>query len=464
MSHSSFQVTSPLYPLSSSQKRLWYFSQLEPNSSAYHIGAWLELEGELDLELLQQAVDEVYKQHVCWRLGFTEQDDQPMQFVRPPITEKLIPEILLGKDDSHDNISQLAQQFNRQRYDLTKDYLYRNHLLKVSDHRHILLLSIHHIIADASSLSLAMQELMMRYASLTQGKKFPCKEDLSYLEHAVTEQQWLQSDEVKERLNYWQETLLADGDASLNLPKNTSVSGNVFTAGRHQLCIDVEQLEQLQQVAKKTSSSLFVILLASLKLTLAKFSGKETVRIGVPASNRGKNSRLAQGFYVNNLPLQASINAEKSTSQLFQEVSSQLAEMRRHEGLPYDQIKALSNNQQPMFQAAFNYRRFGAGMSMQLGPLKIIPQEILPAEIPFELVFDAVNQGKGKSLLINISYGEQLFKKEVIHQLGDAYCEILKQICAKPEQPLGRLSLLNQQQKKKLAGTKSANFSRLSMG
>ena len=452
MSHSSHQVNSTLYPLSSAQKRLWYFSQLEPDSRAYHIGAWLELDGELDLELLIQAINEIRYQHICWRLGFTEDNsenhNQPMQFVRAMPQAPLKVEILSEEQATAESIAELAKRFNAQPYDLTNDYLYRDQLLKINDQRHVLLLSMHHIIADASSLSLAMQELMMRYASLVQGKGLPCKEDFSYLAHIATEQQWLKSDEVKERLEHWQDILLADGDVSLNLSKKTALNSTVFDAGRHQLRIDAKQLEQALEVAKQTGSSLFVILLTTLKLTLAKFSNKETVRIGVPAANRTKESRRAQGFYVNNLPLQSHIHTEENTTQLFQQVSQQLSEMRRHEGLPFDQIKALTSHQQPMFQAAFNYRRFGAGMSMQLGKLKITPQEILPDEIPFELVFDAVNQGKGKDLIINISYGEQLFNKEFIHLLGDAYCQILEQVCSEPEQAIGRLTLLNQEQQR----------------
>ncbi len=153
---------------------------------------------------------------------------------------------------------------------------------------------------------------------------------------------------------------------------------------------------------------------------------------------------LAQGFFVNNLPLQSTLSAEKNAFELFAEVSQQLTEMRQCEGLPFDQIKALSSNHQPMFQAAFNYRHFGAGMSMQLGQLKVTPGEILPAEIPFELVFDAVNQGKGKALIVNISYGEQLFEAEFIQQLGETYCGLLEQLCTRSEQSLGSLSLLNQ--------------------
>jgi len=71
-------------PLSVSQIRLWYLSQLVPHSSAYNELITIRKTGPLDVEALRRALTEVVARHEVWRTTFRTVDGVPHQFIREP--------------------------------------------------------------------------------------------------------------------------------------------------------------------------------------------------------------------------------------------------------------------------------------------------------------------------------------------------------------------------------------------
>src|SRR5260221_12163780 len=67
------------YPLSSAQRRLWFLSQLDPESSAYHMVSSVTLSGEINIATLEQALQEIARRHEVLRTRFILGDDQPFQ-------------------------------------------------------------------------------------------------------------------------------------------------------------------------------------------------------------------------------------------------------------------------------------------------------------------------------------------------------------------------------------------------
>ncbi|MEQ3634878.1 MAG: condensation domain-containing protein, partial [Thalassolituus sp.] len=212
-------------PLSCSQQRLWLFTRLSAQSTAYNLGAMLWLEGELNPEALEQTINYVIARQDIVRVQFAERDGQGWQRIAPHEDRVLQCEDVSNRADPVAAAYALGHEFNATPFDLETDSLMRYRLVKLNEQRHVLLISLHHIVGDAWSLGVFMQEFLYAYSALREGlePKLPSLET-RYLDWVKTEVQWLASENAKSQLEYWVETLEHEGEP-LALPRLSPQSG-----------------------------------------------------------------------------------------------------------------------------------------------------------------------------------------------------------------------------------------------
>ena len=164
-------------PLSFAQQRLWFFSRLESGSSAYNIGGLLRFDGALDLDSLRHGLDQVYSRHAALRTVFREQDGLAQQAVLPagPMPLEII-DLSLGSE----RVEALARDFIEADYDLTRGPLVRCALYRLGENSHALAVGMHHIISDAWSVRVMVEEMAEFYRARQQNRQqkqnpcFPC--------------------------------------------------------------------------------------------------------------------------------------------------------------------------------------------------------------------------------------------------------------------------------------------------
>ncbi|MCA1636706.1 MAG: condensation domain-containing protein, partial [Acidobacteria bacterium] len=152
-------------PLSFAQQRLWFLDQLEPGSPLYNIPGALRLEGRLDVAALERCVNEVTRRHESLRTVLVEVDGQPMQVVNPHARFTL-PVINLGSlsDSAREaEARRLAEEEARRPFDLSRGPLVRAALVRLSDRRHMLLFTMHHIVSDGWSMGVLLREVSTLY-------------------------------------------------------------------------------------------------------------------------------------------------------------------------------------------------------------------------------------------------------------------------------------------------------------
>lgn len=152
--------TKPI-PLSFSQQRLWFLTQLEPDNPFYNIPMALRLEGELDLGAFQQAVDQIVQRHETLRTAFTTVDEQPQQVIHPQMTIPIEAVDLSNVPNSQqaETVEQLAIATATQPFNLSQGPLLRIKLLRLAPSQSVLLVTLHHIISDAWSIGIFIREL-----------------------------------------------------------------------------------------------------------------------------------------------------------------------------------------------------------------------------------------------------------------------------------------------------------------
>ncbi len=437
-------------PLSYSQQRLWVFSRLSPDSTAYNLGGLFWLEGELDISALQATMNVVLGRHDILRARFAEFDGQAWQTIDAHQDRALVIDDVSDQSDPVAATYSLASQQNAMPFDLAVGGLLRYRLASLGDINgkpvHALMVSLHHIAGDAWSLGVFMQEFFLVYNSLRDGREMPLPPlERQYPAFAEEQQQWLTGETAAQQLAYWQETLQHEGEP-LALPslKNTAAAQK---ACFRDFSLSVQQNQALKALASRQGVSRFTVLLAVLEYLLARITGQDNVRVGVPSANRnGSNSGLI-GFFVNNLVVQGTPRPGDTVSEWITRIHQSLEGAKQHKDLPFEKVvdrlcPSRSQGRHPLFQVAFNYRQQGAGMSLNLGNLVVRVEDLPVTETPFDLVLDVWPDQLG-GLGLRLVYGDGALDERIADCLQAGFENLLEQFLEDASRTLSALTILS---------------------
>ncbi len=193
-------------PVSFAQLRLWFLDQLHPGTAEYNIAGALRLRGDLDVGALDWSLREIVRRHEAMRTIFAHADSEPVQVITdPPPGGLLVRDV--GGDATGDVealLRQLMLEEARRPFDLARGPLFRATLLKVHERDHVLILVVHHIVADGWSAGVFVRELSACYEAHVTGRPSPLPElPIQYGDFAQWQRQWLTGAVLEKELGYW---------------------------------------------------------------------------------------------------------------------------------------------------------------------------------------------------------------------------------------------------------------------
>ncbi|WP_460146297.1 amino acid adenylation domain-containing protein [Pseudomonas sp. H3_H08] len=431
-------------PLSYAQQRQWFLWQMEPDSAAYHIPAALRIQGDLDLEALQQSFATLVQRHESLRTTFVQVDEQAFQVIHEQMNPMVIPRIL---DGGHEQIQAFVRQQIAEPFDLQNGPLLRVGLLRVAADEHVLVLTQHHIVSDGWSMQLLVQELIQGYAACSQGEPLALAElPIQYADYAVWQRQWMDAGERERQLAYWTDVLGGE-QPLLTLPTDRPRPTRQSFAGAR-LAIDLPQVlgQQLRQLAQREGSTLFMVLLASFQALLHRYSGQSDIRVGVPIANRNRvETEGLIGFFVNTQVLKAEVDPQQRFSALLAQVKQEAIGAEAHQDLPFEQlVEALrperNLSHSPLFQVLYNHQSVARQALPALPGLVIKTQDWESQTAQFDLTLDTL-EAEGE-LSAALTYATDLFDASTVQRLAEHWLNLLHGIVADPRQRVGELPLL----------------------
>jgi hypothetical protein len=182
-------------PLSFAQQRLWFLEQLVPGNPFYNIPAAIRLTGQLDFTALQQAFNAIAQRHEALRTNFAKVDGEPAQIISSNVNISLpIVDLQhLPFIERQVVAGQIATEESQRPFNLANDLLLRVKLLQLDETEYVLLLNLHHIVADGWSLGVLIRELSALYTAFSTNQSSPLPElPIQYADFAHWQRQWLQ--------------------------------------------------------------------------------------------------------------------------------------------------------------------------------------------------------------------------------------------------------------------------------
>lgn len=330
---------SGLLPLSFPQQRLWFLDQLAAGNPYYNMSTAWRLKGELDAAALQAALRAVISRHEALRTRFVIHDGVPAQVVCPSWPLELEAEDVSGPD-AQERAAELTAREPNLPFSLESGRLLRARLLRLGEDDHVLQVVVHHIACDVWSTDILDRDLWTFYRAAVEGSGAePAPLPVQYGDFAHWQRSWLSPREMEQRLGWWRK-FLADAPPILELPTDRARPDVASYRGAAELLlIGPETVTGLRRLAERTSTTLFMVLLAAFQAVIARWSGQQDMLIGVPVAGRPKpDLENLIGFFVNTLPVRCTLEGDPSFADLLSRVRQSVLGALAHQDVPFEAL------------------------------------------------------------------------------------------------------------------------------
>lgn len=443
-------------PLALAQQRLWFLEQLETTQPLYNVPLAVRLRGSLDLSALQDSLEYLIQRHESLRTTFIESASGPVQCIHDCLMPQIIWQDMrhLPEDTQMAEMTRLMHTEQQTRFDLRQGPLLRVHVIRIHEEEHILFLTLHHIIADAWSVQVLLQEWGQSYAACCRGETAQLVPlPVQYADYAIWQREWLKGKRLKEQEIYWRERLQGIPDA-LELPTDRP-RGHVasYRGASERFALSGECVRGLRKLSQEESGSLYMTLLAGYQILLSKYTQQEDIVVGTPSGQRTRNELMDMiGFLVNTLAIRTSLEGNPSVREVLRRVRQGVLEAYTHQDIPFERVVEFVGGERdfshtPVFQTAFLYEQLAVQES-HFADLALLPLDIPSCIAKFEvsLVLRETEQGIHGAIL----YNQDLFDAATIQRMCGHYQHLLTAMLMNPDDAVGRLALLTSDEQTRL--------------
>ncbi|HEX6862683.1 MAG TPA: amino acid adenylation domain-containing protein, partial [Thermoanaerobaculia bacterium] len=339
-------------------------------------------------------------------------------------------------------------------FDLSSGPLLRTLLLQLSlgaGEEHVLFFNLHHIVSDGWSVALLVRELSALYTGGRSGEDPRLPElPVQYADYSWWQRGWLQGEVLRRQLDYWRQRL-AGAPEVLNLPTDRPhPATQTYRGGARFRTLPGELCASLRALSRQASVTLFTTLLAAFKVLLLRYGAGEDLVVGTNAANRTRREVEGLiGFFVNSLVLRTGLAGDPGFREALARVRETVLGAFAHQDLPFDRIveelqprRDLSVT--PLFQVAFDMDPAGRVEPLELAGLEIAPVTLPHRTAKFDLNLTLGERGDG--LEVVAEYSADVLDATTLDRLLGHFENLLRSLAASPEERLGALALLGEEE------------------
>ncbi len=430
------------YPLSSAQKRMYILNQIENAGISYNMPMIMTIKGELNINQFEKAVQELVRRHESFRTAFELIEGRPVQKIYKNVEFEIVYSEL-REGEIKDKIEKFIQPF-----DLSKAPLLRVELIKLSKNNHLFMMDTHHIISDGISIGIFIKEFIALY----ENKKLP-KLRIQYKDFSQWQNNILKTESIKKQKEYWLDKF-KDEIPVLNMPTDyMRPSTKSFEGNLIKFKIEKELKEDINKLAAKTGTTLYMVLLGAYTVLLSKYTGQEDIVVGTPVAGRA-HSDLDNivGMFVNTIVMRNYAKGEMSFKKFLEKVKDTALEAYENQDYQFEEL--ISNldinrdfSKNPLFDVMFTLQNMDME-NIEIDGLKFGSYEFKNRISKFDITLSAIETKE--KIIFNLEYCTKLFKRETLERLSKHYVNILKEVVSNIEIKLSEIEMLSKEEKKQL--------------
>lgn len=444
----------PSTVLSHSQERMWFMQALAPASSAYNVPLAVRLRGSIDADALERSFTTLVKHHEILRTRFVHTDHGPeVEVIEQGKFELIRRDAPDGAADREAELAGLLRELSQQPFELDQWPLMRAWLIRLAPDEHVLLVVLHHIVADQWSFAVLGRDLSTGYRlALSQAEPTLPGPSPRFASYARWHRQWFEAEGQARETAYWSSRLAGLQPVALATDR-TRPRQPSFRGATVRLPLPPGLTEGLASWAASQGATLAMAMLALFKVFLLKHTGQTDLAIGMPIANRHHpTSENLIGSLVNTLVVRTSLDGDPDFTHVLQRVKAAALEAYEHQDMPFELlVRALDHKrepaQPPLFNVMFNLLNtpvravdFGSGLSWSR-----IDVDRGAAQVDLTLIVDPLFDRS-----IVLEYAQDLFEAESVQRMGLQLMTLLQSAVEQAGTPISRWTLLDQAQRQQL--------------
>ncbi|QKV94271.1 amino acid adenylation domain-containing protein [Streptomyces sp. NA02950] len=454
-------------PLSLTQQRLWFMNRLQAPTGAYNMGLALRLSGRLDRPALGRALSDVLARHESLRTCFPDTDGRPRQHVLSP-AEADARVVLSVTEVTEDALDATVAAVVAEGFDLAAGPPVRPRLLVLGPEEHVLLVVLHHIVADGLSLAPLARDLGRAYTARAAGAA-PDLPPLAvqYADYTLWQHTVLGSEDSTDsadsplgrQLAYWKRTLEGLPE-ELSLPADRPRPPGLSQRGDIvRFAVGAGLRTRLAELARAHGASLFMVFQSAVAVLLNKLGAGEDIPLGSAVAGR-TDPALDDliGCFVNTVVFRNDLTGDPSFAELLGRSREMALAAHAHQDVPFERLvealnpeRSLSRN--PLFQVMMDVQT-PSESTLELPGLTATPQQVDPGVTKIDLLFGlderAADQGAATGIDGRLEYATDLFDRDTVERMADRFVRLLDAVTADPDRPLSAIGLLTAAERERL--------------
>jgi amino acid adenylation domain-containing protein len=451
-------LTGDLYamPATQGQVRFWSLDQLNPGNPALNMPLMWQCTGTLNVDAMRLAFAECVRRHETLRTTFSFLEGKLSQIIHPEMKVSVPVEDLTALSGEAQRL--VADRITRDhaafRFDLANGPLLVLRLLKLGPQRHVLLVSMHHIICDGISNGILMRDMLAFYKALVLHTDPELPElPIQFADYAVWHEEWRRSEEHAAAMQFWRKTLGNDG-APLRLPHDVEATA-ALPAHRAGSTGDIETLLVPPDITARAHAfcaregiTLNVLLFSIFNALLARVTGRNDLTIGSPCANRTEDTEELIGMFMNIQVMRTRLEQHSTFRDLLQQVHAWTLAAVDHQALPFEDLvhdAFFTGSRSLEIPIFFLYQKsfmLTQRIESPAGSLQVVP---LRSESPgaiFDIMFAVVDREE-EGPRLQLEFNPQQYKAATIQNYLRLFVNLLDSAIASPDIPLDELEALS---------------------
>ncbi len=459
------QAGEKLYPLSYSQRAMWFLYKVAPQSSAYNVSFAARLCSEVNVAALRRSFDALISRHGVLRSTFTMQGGQPFQKISS--TGSLLFEQVEAASWNETMLCRCVSAAHESPCNLEQGPQLRVKLFTRSPIDHALLITAHHILFDGWSVWILLDELRALYEAECSGSALKLKTlNAQYSDFVDWEHRMLTGEQGEGHWAYWQKQLAGELpmlEMPIDRPRPPK---QTYHGATEPFRLGISLTARLKEFSAAEGITHFVMLLAAYQALLHRYSGQEEILVGSPTTGRSRAEFAGViGDFVNMVVLRSRMDCSTTFRTFVQQVRNTVLEALAHQEYPFALLVeklgvARDPSRSPVFQTAFILQKTqrselaalfdstGTAARVNLGGLEIETYPLVQQAGQFDLTLELA---EGQNQFVgNFKYNTDLFDRTTIQRMAVHFQKLLEGMLDGPDRGIATLHLLTDAERRQL--------------
>nr|WP_276207677.1 type I polyketide synthase [Paludifilum halophilum] len=442
----------PYYPVSSGQRRTYIIHQQIGDVTTYNMPMVLLVTGRPDIKRFEEAFRRLIRRHESLRTSFDFIDGEPVQIVHDAFDFSI--ECM---EADKEELDEIIRGFIRP-FDLQKAPLIRVMFVQMAEEKYALLVDMHNIISDGTSMNVFIRE----FSELYKGADLP-ELRIQYKDYAEWQRRLFQSEIMQRQEAYWLDRFSGD-PPSFPMPLDYKREDHqTFLGETVKFSIPRKQVETLEEIGKQHNLTMNVLMFNLYTLLLSRYTGREDLVIGsLVAGRRHADVENIIGMFTNFLPIRLQVDPDRTFPEFLDRTNQVLIEAYENQDYPYDKLveklrSKLPANRNPLFDTMLIYHNeYDPDTVLEVDGLDFDTYEFAKGISKLDFKLDVVKEVTGELKCV-LQYNKSLFRSGTMERMARHFLQLVEEVVDDPERKLKDIPLLTAEEEEEMAAKREVD-------